>query len=241
MGLELTKALGPVIGSVLGPTLAGLFGPEGQDLSSFAGHGSADPITSLQNANTILGRIGQGVTDRAASPISLPSSYVQQPPVFTGGGMPMPIGVVGQDPALANPSLLNLQGMDQFKDIFKGLSTYSTPGTGTPPSGGTPGSDNPFTPPEMNGVPGLEAPGNGGVPGNYPVPGSPPGDDTTIDHDKPGASYPEFTRRRQPAQLVRGADLLQDDGGGDDLHRAIGAAKLLLQSFSADGGGGNGL
>lgn len=55
----------------------------------------------------------QGMAEtRANRPVQLRSSYVQQPPTFTGGGLPMPIGVSGYDPALANPSLQIGEGFD---------------------------------------------------------------------------------------------------------------------------------
>jgi len=202
-----------MIGLLGGPMLAGLFGPEGQDLSSFEGT-SVDPVSMLQNANTLIGRVGKGVTDRAASPISLPSSYVQQPPVFTGGGMPMPIGVVGSDPALANPSLLNLQGMEEFQNLFSGVSGGGDSGAYVSPDGYRSPND------ESN---------------RYAVPkDSSWSDDLSEPSDPLAATASDrVTRRKAPAQLVRGADLLAEDQSGDDLERAIGAAKLLMQSMQA--------
>ena len=47
---------------------------------------------------------------RANTPVQLRSSFVQQPPTFAGGGLPMPIGVSGYDPALGDPSLQTSPG-----------------------------------------------------------------------------------------------------------------------------------
>jgi hypothetical protein len=207
MGLELTKAIGPIAGMIGGPVLANLFAPEGQELSSFEGRGAIDPVNMLSNVNSLIGRIGGAVTDRASQPVSLPSSYVQQPPVFTGGGMPMPIGVSGQDPALADPSLLSLQGLDQFKGIFDGL-------TAQPYDPNNP-NPNPVTP-------------DGGYQSD---PYTPEGDRSAV--PKAGASGVEpATTRRKPAQLVRGADLLaEDEGQVDDMDRAVASIKLLMQNM----------
>lgn len=216
MGLE--PATMSLIGSVAGPALQGLFGGVGgggQELSSFEGHAGADPIEMLRNANALIGRIGQGVSDRAASPISLPSSYVQQPQVFAGGGMPMPIGVVGSDPAIENPSLLSLQGLDQFKDIFSGLGAGSnggvSPDHGYQPSGDATYYDDRYAVPKNEQA-------------SY--------DDRSAENSD-AAFYDNTATRRKPAQLVRGADLLAEDSSADDLQRALGAAKLLMQSLEA--------
>lgn len=136
MGLEAFKAIGPVVGMLGGPVLANMFAPEGQELNSFSGKGSqVDPVALMTEFNRLFGNIGQGITDRAASPISLPSAVAQQPGVYTGGGLPLPIGLSSIDPALANPSLLSLQGLGQFERTF------------TPPKQGPTGPTDPNPPP----------------------------------------------------------------------------------------------
>ena len=59
----------------------------------------------MGQAETALGE----AQARAKTPVQLRSSYVQQPPQFSGGGLPMPIGLTGADPALKDPSLLQAQ------------------------------------------------------------------------------------------------------------------------------------
>lgn len=230
MGLD--PATMQMIGMIAGPALGSLFGGiagGGQELSSFEGHAGVDPVTMLQNANSLIGRVGRGVTERAATPISLPSAYVQQVPAFTGGGLPMPIGVVGSDPALVNPSLMNLQGMGQFQDLFSGLDTGSNygvptgPGTGTPPGAGVqPGETG--TDPNAEGFQDFYQPRF-----DQRTPQNPQG--TTDGSEPRQGNAAESVTRRKPAQLVRGADLLAEDQGGDDMQRAVGAVKLLLQSM----------
>ena len=159
----------------------------------------------LHNVNSLIGRIGGAATQRAGAPVSLPSSYVQSLPVYAGGGMPMPIGATGQDPALADPSLLSLQGLDQFKGIFDGL-------TAQPYDPSNP-SPNPVSPE-----------------GYERDPYTPQGDRIAV--PKAASAASTETRRRQPASLVRGADLLaEDEGQVDDMQRAEAAIKLLMQNM----------
>lgn len=203
MGDPATTAL--IAGQLGGPVLSSLFAPEGQELSSFEGRGALDPVSMLSNVNSLIGRIGKGVSERASTPFSLPSAYVQTPANFTGGGLPMPIGVSGEDPALANPSLLNLNGMGQFQDLFSGLTA------------------SPYDPSNPNPNP-VDA-----DTGYSRDPYTPQGDRQAVPKASADGSV---TRRREPASLVRGADLLADDASqADDMDRAVGAVKLLLQSM----------
>ena len=70
--------------------------PEGQELQSFEGEGNLDPRQVLTDAQGSITDLLGTLRDRANQPINLRSAYVQQPPVFTGGGLPMPIGVNGR-------------------------------------------------------------------------------------------------------------------------------------------------
>lgn len=206
MGLDPGSAL--LAGSLGGPVLSALFAPEGQELSSFEGHGAIDPVTMLGNVNALIGRMGRGVADRAATPISLPSAYVQQPGVYSGGGLPMPIGVVGSDPALENPSLLNLQGMGEFQNLFSGHDGMLS---GRPEPDGDTG-DSYVKPDGYHADPDLAM---------Y-------SDRVAIPKSAADATTPTTTRRKGYAQLVRGSDLLAEP---DDMDRGLAAARLLLQNL----------
>lgn len=242
MGVAGLQALGPMIGALGGPVLSSLFAPEGQELSSFEGYGEIDPVTMLQNANALIGNAGRGIAERAATPISLPSAYVQSTPVFTGGGLPMPIGLTGSDPALVNPSLLNLQGMGQFQNLFSGVGTGpsygSTTGASafTPPGAGMTGADSimPGSDIDPDGPLGADAPMGENAFRDFYQPAFDQGMDASsgwAERQTPSESRSSVTQRRQPASLVRGADLLAEDAQVDDLDRAQAAVKLLLQNL----------
>jgi len=98
---------------VAGGGVKDLFGIGNDDEAEFAsfenesrGGRSLDPRDLLaQGLGQAEGALGEAQT-RAKSPVRLRSSFVQQPPVFAGGGLPMPIGVTGMDPAMKDPNLL---------------------------------------------------------------------------------------------------------------------------------------
>lgn len=226
MGLD--QATAAVIGSLGGPVLANMFAPEGQELSSFEGRGAVDPVAMLTRVNDLIGRVGAGVAERAATPISLPSSYVQNVPTFTGGGLPMPIGVSASDPALGNPSLLNLQGMGQFQDLFSDLGTRgAVPRSGDGDGEGYVDHD------------GFHQGPNPGRPAAPTTPTTPTGPTAPNAPDDPSRvvvpiQATDITRRRgleinEPGSLVRATDILNDNG--DDFDQAVGAVNLLLESL----------
>lgn len=101
------------IGSTLFSQLFG--GGGGEDRQTFEGETrggrSLDPRDLLAGGLSTLSDVGTAARNYAAQPVQLRSAYAQQPPSFTGGGLPMPIGVTGRDPALRDPSLLQLQGI----------------------------------------------------------------------------------------------------------------------------------
>ena len=207
--------------SAAGPVLANVFAPEGQELSPF--RGNTDPQAMLGRTNELMNMIGQAVADRAASPISLPSSFVQQPGAYTGGGLPMPIGLVASDPALANPSLLSLPGMEQFRDIFGRAGQPSGPGGNTSP-GGDIGNGDPTGPPD--GEPAAFSPNTG-------MPSSSFASTITPAGRAASAAMDAGPRRRSAScgNLVRAADLMEDSGGTADLDQGYGAAQLLLEAI----------
>ncbi len=221
-----------LIGMLGGPMLQGLFGG-GQDRQSFEGT-AVDPIAMLRQSHELLAQLGHGITDRATQPISLPSAYAQQPGSYTGGGLPMPIGLVAQDPALANPGLLTLPGMDEFRALFPNGSApppQGPQGPTSPPYEQPPPQDpNNGDPTQTNLMSTLldgpriipAGPNQGGPTGRSPVDGG------TLD----GPRLPP-----QRPSLVRGQDLIAADEGqqtgdpGDDLTRAYGAVNLLLHAM----------
>ena len=176
-----------MIGSIAGPSLAAMFAPDGQELNSFEGKGQISPVAMMSQTNALMNALGKALTSRAMTPISLASSVVQQPGAYTGGGLPFPIGNVATDPALANPSLLNLQGMGEFEELnrmFSGAQNgqYAFPSM-TP--GGTPG-----------GAPGGMTGADSIIPGSGIDPDGPLGWDAPLGEGAFGDFYlPSFDQR----------------------------------------------
>lgn len=260
------KTSSMIAATLLGPMLGGLFGSDGQERQSFSGT-AVDPIKMLSQSHDLLSRLGQGLSDRAHTPISLPSAYVQQPGAYTGGGLPMPIGLTASDPALTNPSLMSLQGMGEFERLFQGLGNGQAPpqppGNVTPPGLGNPDDPNnpanpiaPFSPdgPDFNApnVPwwmsqnptnGRDDPNHGNRVGvdeaHATSEGVPglPGDALLRGSDLINGK--DMGMGPQRPKLIRGADLLTEDAsGGDDHGQALGAVQLLLHALQQQGGHG---
>ena len=135
----------------------------------------------------------------------------------TGGGLPMPIGLVASDPALANPSLLGLPGMEDFAGMFDHIKDWQA--GGDQGNGGVPTSPH-IPPPEQNSD------------GSYPDPGEGP---TNPIEFAPGSGVSSASagprRRSGGGNLVRAADLMQDNDGTADLDQGYGAAQLLLDAL----------
>lgn len=94
------------------------------DPRDLIGSGVENTQSALEAA---ISRLGQGV--------SLPSAQVQGVPTFTGGGLPMPIGLLGTDPAAKNPGLLSKSGVQMRAPspmMTQGKATPTTPGTFSP-------------------------------------------------------------------------------------------------------------
>lgn len=96
--------------------LLGIGGDEEAEWATFEnesrGGRSLDPRDTLAQG---LGQTEGALSDaqaRAKQPVRLRSSFVQQPPQFFGGGLPMPIGLTGMDPALMDPNLLKSDSPD---------------------------------------------------------------------------------------------------------------------------------
>ena len=119
--------------------LGGLFGGGGagaQERASFenetgGGH-SLDPRqlmgAGLNNLNSVMGMF----TDRLGQGYELPGAYAQAPPAFAGGGLPMPIGLTGRDPALDDPARhLSIPGVHMRSPGSGGFDMLATLGDGS--------------------------------------------------------------------------------------------------------------
>lgn len=165
--MAMDPATAALILSGIGSALGGFFGgpdtPEGQNLGSFENMGELDPRSLLSSALFSINEMGGGLSNLLASPINIPGAAVQQPPSFFGGGMPMPIGLTGRDPALSDPSMLSLGGIglggnifrgSGYRDFWRGQSVGGSPvpqgGLGGRPSGG---GGSMFQPPPDSGQP----------------------------------------------------------------------------------------
>jgi hypothetical protein len=229
-----------MIGQLGGPALAGLFSPDPQEANSFPG--APEMMSQLQS---LLGGAGSALTSRAMTPVSLPSAVAQQPTAFTGGGLPFPVGLSATDPALGNPSLLNLPGMGEFAgmaDLFAGMSGGGGPRYGVP----KPGNSNP---PGAGIDPGDTAGLGDGFEDFYQQPfdqRTPQNPNGTSDGGEPNPrNAAEFVGGPRRPSMIRTGDILNDnplmdstksmDGGEvDDLDQAHGAARLLAEAI---GGG----
>ena len=109
-----------------GNALEGLFQ---QKRKSFEGT-AVDPVKMLTEANSNIRTLGKSLSNNLQKGVNLRSAYAQQPPVIAGGGLVGPVGVSGQDPALSDPSLLSLPGID-LGGLF-GADAYQAPTKGGP-------------------------------------------------------------------------------------------------------------
>ena len=109
------------------PLILGGMGAAGSMMSGGAqgklggyGLGGADKAPTRGSVDpTLLGRVLSPIeqmagvaTGRARKPVTLPGAFVQPNPMFSGGGMPMGIGTTAVDPALQQPHLLGLPGVN---------------------------------------------------------------------------------------------------------------------------------
>jgi|TARA_R110002051_G_scaffold179045_5_gene248900 hypothetical protein len=136
----------PALLTLLG---AGLSAGGGAASAMFGPNSSTGPFRSgiadklLNQGVGAAEELGGIVTDRLAQDVKLPDAYVQAPQTFSGGGLPMPLGIFGQDPAIADPSMLSIAGLPNAVErlgggegagIFGG-STDSGGGGGGPSEG----------------------------------------------------------------------------------------------------------
>jgi len=130
MQLILTALAGGMQGAA-----AGWAAPEGQRLRSFSGipqepgMPSVDPATLLATNILALQRVADVVKGEAKAPVRLRSAVVPPLPVFTGGGLPGPIGLFARDPALTDPSILTDAGVNFGEgSLFESLPNLTPDG-----------------------------------------------------------------------------------------------------------------
>ena len=87
----------------------GGYGPRG--IGEAPTRSSIDP-TLLGNILAPIEQMTGGAAGRARQPVTLPGAFVQPTPMFSGGGMAMPIGTTAVDPALQQPHLMGLPGIN---------------------------------------------------------------------------------------------------------------------------------
>lgn len=239
MGAQSAQYMWPAFAMLGSNAISALAAPEGQELQSFEGIPGLAPGEIMGDARDLIGELGSVLSQRASQPIQLRSAYAQQPPVYTGGGLPMPIGLSGVDPALADPSLLSLPGVDTSA-LTSRFQNLIMPAAGRPPGTGAPG-------------PGPRV-GHNNPPGSGVQPDDGTGQDDWYDPrfdartpENPqgtsdgGTPTPEnAAEARSPRRRFRfdpNAQLTSPEPGmgddeGDDLLRGAGSMELLLRSFT---------
>lgn len=110
MSAGTAQVLSALITGGLGFAGGALQGNPYQQRQTFADGSETDPQVMLGAQQGRLNGALNDATQRAHQPIELPSAFAQDLPTFTGGGLPMPIGVTGHDPAVANPELKRIVG-----------------------------------------------------------------------------------------------------------------------------------
>lgn len=93
MGMD-PATLGAIIAAG-GAIASHVTAPQGQKLSSFEGDPVLDPRTTLKESKAMLESVFGPAALRALQAPDMSDAYVQNVPQFTGGALPMPIGVSG--------------------------------------------------------------------------------------------------------------------------------------------------
>lgn len=107
-----------------GSFLSGLLEDSGQERQAFSGNLSPERLL-----NTALGSIG-GLSDYIGqTDYEFPDAYVQTPPGYIGGGLPMRIGVTGVDPRVGVGISMGDVVKRRAPYSFKGIAEA---GMGTP-------------------------------------------------------------------------------------------------------------
>lgn len=168
MALGFDNILKLIMAGIGGASMFTGGGGSGQERATFEGESrgdmSLDPRDMLGQGITSIGRFGEDLYDRFQQGSYLPGAFAQSPPTFTGGGLPMPIGVTGRD-------LQEAGAEQQWPHLRAGG-----------PGGGAVRRD-PFQSvgQAMSGDP-TRPRGGGGVPDDYGRPGTPTGPDQGRDN-----------------------------------------------------------
>ena len=115
-------------------------------LAGYAPEGGAflDPRRLMEQQVRDQAQVGAIQVGQAAQPVTLPGAFAQPSPYYTGGGLPIPIGVTAQDAALFSPGVHQMRAGAQFAQpdpgelarandgLWRGLGEY----TYLPPTGG---------------------------------------------------------------------------------------------------------
>ena len=157
--------MGVATAAWLVPAIMGGVGAVGSALGSSAegklkgyGVGSAPP-TRMSLDPTLLGQVLapiEQVMGIAAGRARQPGAFAQPNPMYSGGGLPMPIGTTGVDPALQQPHLMGLQGVNIGKGpLSREYRQYG--GVGRKAAWGTVPQGDPQMPEVGGGMPQLQA------------------------------------------------------------------------------------
>lgn len=195
-----------LIAAMLGSGALSAMG-RGQDYTPipFQNDSNTVPDALLQQVRTLLNTTESRIRNKPITFASvMPDAYVQGMPSFTGGGLPMPIGLTGKDPRAYMPN-----GQPGLTPFTQGTPDY--PDVGTQPLPGGPGSQRDPTPIPDTGTP--PPPGNGGGANSQGPGGRDPA-------DRPGSRPYGLTLR----SLGTGA---AEGGLGSDLTDLQSALALL--------------
>ncbi len=179
--------------------------------SNPGGQRNLTPAQILGLALSNVAEVGGALTERAGAPITLRGAQVQQPPTFTGGGLPSPIGLTGRDPALDDPDLLTQLGVTLGDPFLPGGSPRRT--------------EEPE--PHPDAVPDPI----GGPPRIPPDPNKQDEEDNT-DPSPFRAKDSTLMQSQAPVRPMLTPDAAQG-GPADPFGEALGAAQLLLTARSA--------
>lgn len=109
--------------------LGGLLGGDDDSSERRPFEGELEAQSMMDRGRNVHEGANQAFGEALGRGVHLRSAYAQQPPTFTGGGLPFPIGVSAMDPALADPNLLRLEGIP-FNDMLAAWEQRPRSGAG---------------------------------------------------------------------------------------------------------------